>query len=160
METQSRATPFIRTLVGIVLISGLITGTLDALMAILIYKADPVRMFQYIASGAFGPEAFAGGNWFAFLGLMFHYLIATCWCLLFVVVFPYLHLIAKHWILKGIIWGIIIWCMMNLVILPLTEISVGAFNVRQAAIGASIIIVAVGLPVAFLVNKLRGEKRL
>jgi hypothetical protein len=159
MTGQSQATPFIRTLIGVVFLSGLITGTLDALFAIVIYNVNPVRMFQYIASGAFGPEAFKEGGWYAFIGILIHYIIATSWCLLFAIIFPYLHQVAKHWIIKGIIWGLIIWCVMNLLILPLSAIDVRAFNLTQALIGASIIIVAVGLPVSFLVTKLRSDRR-
>ena len=49
----------------IILATGLLAGTLDAVAAIVNYTINggklPSKIFQYIASGAVGPQAFTGG---------------------------------------------------------------------------------------------------
>ena len=61
-----------------VLQSCLLTGTLDAFVAILIsYKIPPAVIFKFIASGWFGREAMSGGTSMVLWGLIFHYLIAA-----------------------------------------------------------------------------------
>ena len=56
----------------VILVAGLVCGTLDALSASLVsalFGATPVRVFQGIASGLRGRSAFQGGVSTALLGL-------------------------------------------------------------------------------------------
>jgi hypothetical protein len=57
--------------------AGLLVGTLDKLSAIVNFKIatgkDPVLIFQYIASGVFGKEAYIG-SLMPVLGLIFHFI--------------------------------------------------------------------------------------
>ncbi|MEO6219460.1 MAG: hypothetical protein ABIO81_03460 [Ginsengibacter sp.] len=60
--------------------TGLLAGTLDAIAAMINYTINggklPSRIFQYIASGAVGTQAFKGGKGMIILGTIFHYIIA------------------------------------------------------------------------------------
>lgn len=67
----------IQSLSVMILITGLIAGTIDILSAIFILAGgNAVGTFKYIASGAFGKTAFEGGNEMVAYGALFHYIIA------------------------------------------------------------------------------------
>lgn len=139
------------------LLAGLITGTLDALGAIIVYQANPGKMFQFISSGALGRDvAFSGGAMTIIAGIFFHYLIATAWCFLFFLMAQKFSFITRYKIVSGILYGAVIWFVMNLVIVPLSKITSGPIQLKPMLIGMSILIVAVGIPVSFLAgNKLK-----
>lgn len=137
-----------------VLIAWLLAGTLDGAAASvqsLIVGGTPVRVFQYIASGVFGREAaFSGGAVMALAGGMFHYFIAFCWTILLFLLYPKIRLLSRNIHLTAVVYGILIWIVMNLVVLPLSSVTQGAFNLQRASIGAAILVVCVGWPVALI----------
>ena len=136
-----------------VLVAWLVAGTLDgaaASLQSLIAGGNPVRVFQYIASGVFGQEAFSGGILMALAGGVFHYFIAFCWTILFFLLYPKIRLLSKNIHLTAAAYGVVIWIVMNFVVLPLSGVTQGAFNLQRAAIGAAILVVCVGWPVALM----------
>jgi len=142
-----------------IVLTGSLAGTLDAIAAIVVYQAKPVSLFQFIASGAFGAgKAFSGGLTMAFWGILFHYIIAFSWTIIFFFMYPVFLIMRKNKYITGLLYGIVVWIMMNLVVLPLTQISQGPFNIRSALIGASILMVAVGLPISLLTNRYYARK--
>lgn len=52
-------------------ITWLIAGTLDIITAIIVSGASPENVLRYVASGAFGPQAFQGGTLIILSGLLF-----------------------------------------------------------------------------------------
>jgi len=104
------------------LVTGLLVGTLDAVAAVIQFiiptPRDPVRIFEYIAGGVFGKDAFSGGPTMAVM-VFFHYLIATAWTSLFFTVYPRIPWLGKHKVAGGLLYVVLIWLAMNLVILPL-----------------------------------------
>ena len=106
--------------------TGLIAGTLDLLAAITHYYIQtgktPEGVFKFIASGAFGSSAFSGGTEMIIAGILLHYLIAFGFTILFFLVYPKL----KQWIapyitITGFVYGILAWCVMNLLVMPLSN---------------------------------------
>jgi hypothetical protein len=139
-----------KTLVWIVLIT-MVAGTLDALAAIFIYKADPVRLFQLIASGALGREkGFAGGTNTFLLGMVFHYLIAAAWTTLFFILNHKLKWIRKNRLVVIFGYGLLIWVVMNIIVLPLSQLGGGPFSMKSFFIAAGILVFAVSLPIVLL----------
>jgi hypothetical protein len=141
-----------------ILISGLIIGTLDILAAIVqtyIMDGDSLVMLQYIASGAFGNKAFSGGLSFSLMGLLFHYGIAFFWTLLFFLVYPKIPL--KNKLVIGLVYGIVVWAAMNLVVLPIVFDSY-SLKWPSLLIGMGILVVVVGIPLAYLANWFYGQK--
>src|SRR5437868_6245979 len=101
----------------------LLTGTLDALAAILIsYKIPPAVIFKFIASGWFGREAMAGGTSMILFGLIFHYLIAAFFAVALFWLYPRTVKLLKNKYLIGIIYGLAIWIIMNYAVLPMTNV--------------------------------------
>jgi len=146
----------------VVVIAWLLAGTLDITTAVLYYigpsSAGAVRLLQGIASGVLGASAFEGGAATALLGLTLHYLIALIWTLVFLVAFRLLGALRRHLIAIGIAYGIIVWLVMNLVVLPLSNVRRAPFQPRAAAIAAIILVVCIGLPISLVIGcRLRDE---
>jgi hypothetical protein len=143
-------------LIKAILSAGLVAGTLDisaATIQTLLNGGDPLKMLQFVASGVFGKEAFSGGLPYSILGLIFHYIIAFIWTVIFFLVFPRIKLLSKSRLLTGLGYGLFVWFIMNRVVLPLSNISPRPFNLNQAIIGMTILIIAIGLPLSFMAGK-------
>jgi|SRR5882724_5842771 len=146
-----------------ILLAWLTAGTLDLLGAIIVYdlimkRVTAVRLLQGIASGAFGKKAFDGGNTMALYGIGFHYLIALTFTIFFFVIFPYISFLKKYKILAGLLYGIFVWMVMNLAVLPMLHI--GKFPTKWDAIarGAIILMFCIGLPISLIVNRYYSRK--
>ena len=152
-----------QTLLAAVLTTGLIAGTLDILAACIsayIQRgSSPERLLQFVASGLFGPDAFTGGISMAIVGLVMHFMIAISWTSLFYLLYPRLSLLRKNKIVAGIIYGAFVWVIMNLVILPYTNIPKSPFNLTSAAIGMVILMLMIGMPNSFRAPKYYQDGR-
>ena len=141
-----------------VLLAGSVAGTLDMLAAITVYalimdRVTAIRLLQGIAAGAFGKSAFEGGTAMALAGLGFHFIIAFCFAIFYFLIFPYIPFLKKHRVLSGLLYGIFVWCVMNLAVLPLLQIA--SFPSKWSSIirGAVILMLFVGLPISLIVSK-------
>ena len=133
----------------------LLTGTLDALAAILIsYKIPPAVIFKFIASGWFGREAMSGGTSMVLYGLIFHYLIAAFFTVTLFWLYPQIIKLVKNKYLAGILYGLVIWVIMNYIVLPMTNIpkSHGRLELISLLKGISALIICIGLPVALIAD--------
>mgnify|MGYP003575223231 CR=1 FL=1 len=144
--------------VNTIIITGLLAGTLDAVTALLVYQVNPMSMFRFIASGAFGPKALAGGLSMALCGALFHYVIAFSWTIIFFVLYPRISRIAPNKYLNGVAYGVVIWLVMNLMVLPMTRVGQAPLTLKAAIIGAVILIFAVGLPVSLFTHRHYARK--
>jgi uncharacterized membrane protein YagU involved in acid resistance len=134
-----------------VLLTALAAGTLDGLAAVIFLgKMNFMGVFQYIASAIFGTEAFAGGIKTALIGLVLHYFIAFSFTLVFTIVSTKTPVLRKNIVLSGIIYGIVVWTIMTLLVVPLTKIPTAPFNYERAILNAVILIFCIGLPISYL----------
>jgi hypothetical protein len=137
--------------------TGLIAGTLDALAAIVNYLlaggSDPSRIFMYIASGVFGRDAVNANPQLAWWGVIFHYFIAFCWTGFYFFLYPKATLLSRNVVVSGISYGLFVWLVMNLVVLPLSNVTRFPFAISRALIGAGILIICIGLPIAILARR-------
>lgn len=136
-----------------------LVGTLDILAAAIQHYIKtgngPVPVLKFIASGVFGPEAFAGGDVMIFYGLLFHYLIAFSFTLFFFVISIIFPAVLKARVLTGIGYGILVWIIMNLLVVPLSNAPKGDFQWSNAGLGMLILIVCVGLPLSLIASRAR-----
>jgi len=136
---------------------GLLAGSLDILSAFLnAYLArgtSPVVVLKFIASGAFGKAAFAGGWQMPLLGLLFHFIIAYSFTTLFFLLYPFIKIMSKSVVITAIVYGIFIFVVMDLGILPLTKIPTTSIQWDRAVIAVLILIVAIGLPLSIFARK-------
>jgi hypothetical protein len=133
---------------------GLLTGTLDAIAAILLsLNVGPIIIFKFIASGFFGKPAFAGGSEMVAAGVIFHYLIAYAFTLFFYLLYPFAYRLFKNKYAVAIIYGGFAWIIMNMVVMPFTKI--GAHHIKPTTIitGVLALTICVALPVVLVADK-------
>jgi hypothetical protein len=150
------------SLVKAILITGLIAGTLDILAACfsayISSGTNALIVLQYIGSVFLGKESYTMGLTSAVLGLIMHYVIAYGWTILFFLFYPKLKILSGNKVVVGLLYGVFVWLMMNLVIFKLIGFGKGFFNPLQAVIGCGILMVCIGLPIAWDANKYYKHK--
>lgn len=130
-----------------VLVGGLVAGTFDAIAAILTFGWG---MARGIASGLLGARAFTGGIGTWLLGLALHFFIAVSAAAIYCYSSRRLGFLREHFIVCGLFYGIAIYLVMNLVVLPLSAVPfpIGPFTVRGLYQGLLVHMIFIGLPIA------------
>lgn len=138
-------------------LTALLAGTLDGLAASIHYilndGSNPLNVFRFVASGVFGNTALTGELGMALLGILFHYIIASIWVCLFFWLYPRVKPIWANKYISGIVYGIIVWLLMNLIVVPLSNTPPLSSSLLQYFIGMLIIIIAIGLPISIVYDK-------
>lgn len=135
-----------------------VAGTLDILSALILYgfvfsQVGPQRILQSIASTLLGKAAFQGGAGPDILGLGIHYSISLVFATLYFFGYPSIPFLKKNRIVSGLLYGLFVWMVMNLAVLPL--IGYAKFPSRWDSIlkGALILMFALGLPISFITSR-------
>jgi hypothetical protein len=137
---------------------GLFAGTLD-ITENLIFNAfraiTPTMVFQYIASGLIGMAAFSGGLASTILGVLIHYAIALAWTGLFYVASRKVAMLIRRPILSGLIYGAIIYLIMNFLVLPLSGVPhpKSTITLANRINGVLALLFCIGLPVSLLISR-------
>lgn len=151
-----------QTKTGTIVWATIISGVLDALAAIIAYKLfynyNPVQIYQFVASGVLGPDAYTGGLPSALLGLAFHFLIAFFASCVFYLLLPRFPFLKDNKIISGLLYGFGIWAVMNLVVIPISKIPAAHFDVL-VVIAIIWHMVLVGLPISLIVNRFYKHSR-
>jgi hypothetical protein len=106
-------------------VGGFIAGVLDissAIVALYTRGWGPVRVFQSVASGAFGKAAYQGGWKTAIAGLAFHFLIACTAAAVFYLASRKIRFLVERPVIWGLVYGLCVWAFMNYAVLPLSAI--------------------------------------
>lgn len=142
---------------SVVLLGWLVAGTADIAAALTYYPwivgAARLRILQGIAAGVLGAHAFDGGDRTAALGLALHYLIALVWTLIFWRLARLAPVLLRHLFATGVLYGLVVWAGMNLIVLPASRVRHGPFNLHGALVAATILVICIGLPLAFIVGR-------
>ena len=153
MSQSDSSTSSIRTIVR----AGLVAGALDALGAMTTFMLrggkNPAIVWKYVASGVFGKEALAGGTTTVVWGLVFHFCIALTFAAFFFLIYPTLRRFISSSIVLGLLYGVLVWVVMNLIVLPISNVAPQPFELTKVLIGMSVLIVCIGLPIAIIVSK-------
>jgi uncharacterized membrane protein YagU involved in acid resistance len=119
------------------LIYGVAVGTvavalLDATDGVIYFwltaRLNPIQVLQYIASGAFGEAAYSGGLATAFAGLVFHFIISFLAVSVFAVIYTRSRTVRKNAPAVGLVYGAVVWCFMNLLVLPISAVTPTALS--------------------------------
>lgn len=133
------------------LLTGLLAGLLDGIAAVVfLAKMNFGIVFKFIASGIFGKSAFAGGNEMVLYGIALHFLIAISFTFFFYYTFNRFGFFENNKIIRGLIYGVFVWTVMNIVVLPLSNTPQNPLTFIGAAKGMTIIMVCVGLTISLL----------
>ncbi len=149
--------------VRFIVVAWLIAGTLDISAAIIQYYIktgnSPGRLLRYVASGFFGPSALADGTAMAAWGLFFHFLVAFIFTLFFFWIYPMISRFATNKFLTGMGYGLFVWLVMNLVVVPLSNAPAGPIVLKRAIVGILIIMFCIGLPISLVIGNYYSKKK-
>jgi hypothetical protein len=130
-----------------IIVGGLAAGALDATTAFLAFGW---RMPLSIASGLLGAQAFQGGTGTWILGLTLHFLITLCAAAVYWLASRRLEFLRSHFLVCGLFYGIAVFLVMNLVVLPVSAFPhpIGPFSVGVLYRGLLVHMFLVGLPIS------------
>jgi hypothetical protein len=135
---------------------GLVAGTLDAVDGVIAYGTqglNPIQVLQYIASGALGKSAFQGGLATAALGAAFHFIIAWVAAAVFVLANRRLQVLKTHAAPAGLLYGAAVYFFMNYLVLPLSAVAPGTFQLGLFLNGVIGHALFVGLPISLFARR-------
>lgn len=137
-----------------VLLTGCVVGLLDGAAAILNAwfrsGTTPEIVFKFIASAIFGGAAYTGGSGMIAVGVFLHFLVAIIWSAIFFRAYPRLRILQQNKWIVGCAYGLFVWLMMTLVVVPLTKVPDMPFNWQAAARGWVIHMLLVGIPIVLM----------
>jgi hypothetical protein len=156
---------------GAILGGGLIAGACDFAYANIFYylwrQLSPQVLWQSVASGALGSDAFEGGYATAALGIGFHFLIACLMAAAFVLVSRHARILLRHPFTFGPLYGVFLYYFMNGVVLPLSNVPTPPDMSGFPMVGASVVnftggllihAFGVGLPIALVARRKLSEE--
>lgn len=132
-------------------VGGLLAGSLDLGAAFIFFGAGVPRA---IAGGLLGRGAFQGGAGTYVLGIALHFFIAMSAATVFYAASRTLAFLKEHALVCGLFYGIAVFLVMNLVVLPLSALhSRGPFQLVGLIQGLLVHMFFVGLPISFSVRQ-------
>jgi uncharacterized membrane protein YagU involved in acid resistance len=140
----------------------LIAGTLDIADALIFYGLRGVPaagLLRFIAGCLIGASALHGGLATAALGLIIHYAITLFWSALFLVAATRVTFLTRHAIASGLVYGGLIYVVMNFVVLPLTRLPPRSHHLPAAVLinGVLALVLFMGLPIALIARHFSNE---
>ena len=156
VESSSRQ-PVPWPLTRAVVLGGLIVGVLDMFDAFLFFGArgvPPLRIFQAVAGGLLGRDAFQGGVPTFILGLALHYVIATIIAAIYILVSRKLPVLVRRPVLCGLAYGVVAFFVMQYVVVPLSALGGGGKTALPVLINGIVgHALLVGLPSAWAARR-------
>lgn len=106
-----------------ILMGGLIASTIDIGAASLIYHANPLGVMRAVASGVLGEHVRGSGLPGSTLGMVLQWLMGLIIAAIYVFVSGKLGILERlnrFWLASGIVYGVVIYFVMNDVVVPLS----------------------------------------
>jgi hypothetical protein len=134
-----------------VLVGGLTAGGLDLVSAFIVYGT---RVPRVIAAGLLGREAIPGSGAAVYiLGVFLQFFIATSAAAIYYLVSRKLVFMRDHPVVCGPFYGIAVFLVMNLIVLPLCALhSHGPYQLAGLIQGLLIHMILIGLPISLSVR--------
>lgn len=146
-----------RNAVKILLLAGLLVGSLDILAAFTDYYINtgkgPEGVLRYIASGVFDKTAFSGSSTMILWGLLFHYIIAVSFTILFYLLYSKTKFLPGNPFLSAFFYGIFIWAVMRFIVLPLSNVPLAGLEISKVIKAILILVFMIGLPLSLIMKK-------
>ena len=139
-----------------ILTAGLIVGVLDISSAfILAYPkgVGPIGVLQGVAAGLVGREAaITGGPATAGLGLAIHLFIAFVVSSVFYIASRKLIFLRQHAVISGLLYGVVIYCFMYWIVMPLAYPIVHP-SISRDVTAVCVHMLLIGLPISLIVRR-------
>jgi hypothetical protein len=140
-----------------IIIAWLVAGTSDISAAMLLYYGrtgkNPSAVLQYITSAVIDTTAYTGSMAINIAGLLLHYIIALLFVTLLFILYPLLHRLFNNRVCWAAVYGLFIWAIMNLLVLPLTRLPVQPIQPMKALQSILVLVLAIGLPATFIIHR-------
>lgn len=148
-----------RRALAAILCAGFVAGTLDIGAAALIYRVSPTIVLHAIASGVLGPHAaFYGGAPTATLGLILQWAMSLLIAAIYVLAARRLPWLLQRWKRWGLLYGVVIFVIMNYVVVPLSGAGHGMPHFGLAEFVENLLAMLLfGLIVAFFAQRLASS---
>jgi hypothetical protein len=151
---EAAPTGAIRSIVS----GGITVGILDTFLAMSLFHAGPIPIYQSIASGLLGRAAYEGGLATAALGFGLHFFIATTAAAVYWVAANHIPLLGgflrRRWVLSGVTYGVAVYYFMQMVAhlsrLPVSGAPKPMWRVVGSILGHALL---VGLPIAWFTQR-------
>jgi len=144
-----------------ILAGGLAVSVLDGANALVAYKLvygmSPLAIYQFVASGLLGQEAFAGGARTALLGVLVHFAIAFAAAAVFVLASERLPQLRSHALAWGLGYGLVVFAVMSFVVTPLSRMPPSTPTLALLLDGVIGHALLVGLPIALAARHYLGR---
>jgi hypothetical protein len=144
-------------------LGGLLIGLFDLAFAFtfygLILGVPVLRIFQTVAAGVIGkPRSYAGGVSTFLLGILLHFLVATCIAAVYYLATLVLPVLLRHPVVSGLIYGVVAYFGMKYLVTPLSAIGTRGTLPRPTILITELIghALLVGLPVALVAYRSAG----
>ncbi len=156
--TTSTAVRASGTLVRSIAIAGLLIGILGSLDQVVFFTvtqhASPAFVFQFIASALLGPAAFTGGASTALVGVLLHFGISFVVAAVYLLAATRLAFLRRATILSGLLFGLAVFAVMNMLVVPLSLAPKLTLTVALGLNGLLSAVALVGLPVALVARRM------
>jgi Na+/alanine symporter len=107
-----------------------------------------------IAGGLLGPTALHGGSGVYVLGILLHFFIATSAAAVYYLASRKLAFLKDHPFVCGPFYGIAVFLVMNLIVLPLSALHFrGPFQLARLIQGLVVHMILIGLPISFSIRQ-------
>ena len=133
-----------------ILWGGLAAGIGDSILALVLYRVPLTVIFQSIAAGLLGREAYRGGLATAALGMFLHFFIEMTAAAVYLGASRKLPLFARQPVLCGLGFGAAVYLFMKYLVLPLSAVVRLTPFEPLAMIGHAFL---VGLPIALFARR-------
>ncbi len=147
------------SLIRPIALGGLIIGTADAIIyhwfVSSVLGGNPLTsVYQYIASGALGESAFAGGIATVLLGVLIHFFIALVVAGVFILSATRIFLLRRNPIVGSLLYGFGVFIVMNMIVTPLSAAPVlPAPTTPMLIVNILDHMLVIGLPLGILVQR-------
>jgi hypothetical protein len=141
-----------------ILYATLAVGVLDATDGVVfrgLQGQNPIQVLQYIASSVLGTRSFSHGLASAGLGLVLHFAVSLVVVAIYILASRRVAVLRTQWVFVGLLYGVAVWAVMNLVLLPLTAVAHDPIPLAAWVNGVISHALFVGLPSAFFAHKVR-----
>lgn len=132
----------------------MVAGATNLVAAALIFGGTPMQGFQMIASGLLGEQAFSGGTAAAALGAVLHFAISIAAAALYLWAALRHRALIRHWLVGGVLFGVLAYLVMNVVVVPLSHAANPDFSLAMIVKELLAHTVLFGVPIAGIVRGL------
>lgn len=122
-------------------------------------ETGPESIFKVIASGIFGKEAINGGNLMLIWGIVIHFMITFLFTAFLFLVQPKIAAWIKNKFIIAILYGLFVWAVMNLAVVPLSITNKLPSDPKEMSIAALILICTIGSPVALIAHRFYSRRK-